>query len=257
MATLVQKMINGGSKCSASGKRYEQLVNNACHSLARLGSSTPLSTMDPSQLGGCTGRHDLQINWSGIKDVNVEVKKQTPDWVQTSIVPARRSPRLNNITWLCKARGPVSDIFDDILYGKPVYDRVPCFLADAENRRFIDWDNERASFPDVYVDCSDGSIAQAYRAKGVHYIQLYGFGLYHTGEDVCGFGVPKFECKQRLRVRCKRHGRRCKQSGRYVPSSVTAAFRPVFKSLKKSTVTMDDIASMERTGLLHLLQSLN
>ena len=268
----VAKVFAGGSKCSASGKRYEQVVNNACRLLARReaaagATAVPLSTMEPSELGGCTGKHDLQINWHGVRDVNVEVKKQTPDWVQTSIVPAampqagglRRSPRLNNLqeinslTWLSKARGPTSDIFDDLLYGKTVYNSVPSFLSDAGNRLFVDWEKERAAFPDVYIECDDDVIAKAYCAKGAHYIQLYGFGLYHTGRDVCGFGVPLFECKQRLRIRCKRHGRRCKQSGRYVPSSVTASFRPIYKTLKKSSMSLDNARSMAQAGILQLL----
>jgi hypothetical protein len=254
------KVFTAGARCSASGKKYEHLVNAVCVSLMPKGGSVALSTMEAEELGGCaSGRFDLQINWDGsLKNINVEIKRQTPDWVQASIVPAvglRRSPRLaagggeQVIAWHVKKASSCSHIFDSILAGKTLWKALPKFHYDGKKRCAADWEGERGRFPDMYIECDNDSVARAYRAKGVHYIQVHKFGLYHTGEDVCGFGVPMFSCSQRMRVRCKRHGRRCCESDNYVPSSITASLRPVFKTLRPSPLSLDDKASMLKTGM--------
>jgi hypothetical protein len=247
------KVFTGGSKCSASGKKYEKEVNAICRSVQAHGSAHPLSTMDDKDLGGCTSRFDLQLNWGGgARNVNVEIKRNTPDWVQTSIVPSttqRRSPRISIIQWRVKAASPFSHIFDGILAGKHVFDDVPSFACEGKNRNSADWEKERALFPDKYIECHDNCIADAYRVKGVEYIQVFGYGLYHTGNDSCNLGVPMFLCKQKLRIRCKRHGKRCKDTGKYVPSSITASLRPVLKTLQPSGLSLDNCDSLMNSGV--------
>lgn len=81
--------------------------------------------------------------------------------------------------------------------------QVPSFVKG--DRTQETWNKERAIFRDVYVDADNTTIADFYKKKGTHYIQIEGKGLYHTGEDPCGFGVPLFSCATRLRIRCKRH----------------------------------------------------
>jgi hypothetical protein len=81
--------------------------------------------------------------------------------------------------------------------------RIPSFVKG--DRTQETWNKERAIFRDVYVDADNTTIADFYKKKGTHYIQIEGKGLYHTGEDPCGFGVPLFSCATRLRIRCKRH----------------------------------------------------
>lgn len=81
--------------------------------------------------------------------------------------------------------------------------RVPSFLRG--DRTQETWDREAASFRDVYINADANAVANFYKEKGTHYIQIEGKGLYHTGEDPCNFGVPLFSCITRLRIRCKRH----------------------------------------------------
>jgi hypothetical protein len=131
------------------------------------------------------------------------------------------------------------DIIDEILSDVRVYDVQPPFIDDA-SMTYDDWVRVKHLYPDVYIPCPNDSIAKTYRAKGVHYIQLEHYGLYHTGDDVCDFGVPMFACSQRLRVRCKRHGSRCKVTGNHIPTSVTAALRPTIKTLTKSPISIED-----------------
>ena len=59
--------------------------------------------------------------------------------------------------------------------------------------------------PDDYLPVPNDTVARAYQAKGVDYIQI-GKGLYHTGRDVLGLGVPLFECEgTMLRTRVTKH----------------------------------------------------
>ncbi len=67
------------------------------------------------------------------------------------------------------------------------------------------WEKEKEFFRDQRIRCSPTAIAEYYKMKGSSYIQIQGMGLYHTGEDVCGWGVPLFQCPTQVRIRCKTH----------------------------------------------------
>jgi len=103
--------------------------------------------------------------------------------------------------------------------------RVPSFLKG--DRTQETWDKEAPSFRDVYVNAETTTVADFYKKKGTHYIQIEGKGLYHTGEDPCNFGVPLFTCATRLRIRCKRHHGS-------VPGTVMAALNYNKNTLPKS-----------------------
>jgi hypothetical protein len=47
--------------------------------------------------------------------------------------------------------------------------------------------------------------AKYYAAKGVHYIQIEGRGLYHTGSDPYNLSVPILSMSMQIRFRCKTH----------------------------------------------------
>jgi hypothetical protein len=47
--------------------------------------------------------------------------------------------------------------------------------------------------------------AKYYAAKGVHYIQIQGRGLYHTGFDPYNLGLPILAMVMQVRFRCKTH----------------------------------------------------
>lgn len=83
--------------------------------------------------------------------------------------------------------------------------RVPsCLTGD---RSVETWLAEKESFkaPDR-IPAPSSAIADYYKAKGTMYMQIEGRGLYHTGEDVLGWGVPKFEPSCEIRIRLKQHG---------------------------------------------------
>ena len=235
------KLGNRGASCSINGKQYERLINDVCAHCTSPHTGKPLSTSLSHLLGGCSERYDLQLNWKRDNDINIEIKRSTaPDWIQ-----ARLCMDAHTNQWCMKGTGSsvvARPIIDNILKNAHIYEKAPPFLSNDKNvsMTYDQWNMIKHNFPDVYISCPDDAIARAYQAKGVHYIQLEHHGLYHTGEDVCNFGVPLFACHQRLRIRCKRHGLRCKITGKYIPTSVTAAFRPIFKTLVKSPISMDN-----------------
>lgn len=77
------------------------------------------------------------------------------------------------------------------------------------------------------------TMAMYYKKTGVHYIQIEGYGLYHTGHDVLHLQVPFFTCEQRLRIRTSKH----KKKG--VPTDVVGDINYNKKTLSKSPITID------------------
>jgi hypothetical protein len=107
----------------------------------------------------------------------------------------------------------------------PFEGRIPSFKKCDLSRET--WEKEWNLFRDQHIRCSPTAIADYYRMKGSSYIQIQGMGLYHTGKDVCGWGVPLFKCPTRIRIRCKTH------KGN-VPTTVQAALNYHRDRLEKS-----------------------
>ena len=107
----------------------------------------------------------------------------------------------------------------------PFEGRIPSFKKGDLSRET--WEKEWDLFRDQHIRCSPTAIADYYRMKGSSYIQIQGMGLYHTGDDICGWGVPLFKCPTRIRIRCKTH------KGN-VPTTVQAALNYHRDRLEKS-----------------------
>lgn len=228
-----------GAKCVLQGKQYEQDVANVCKSMASMHLGMPMNSQTAQELGGCTAQQDLYLNFFGDKDIGVEVKRVTPDWMQMSIAPDASG------SWRSagKTKIPVESkaIFEKLLSANATTFPKPPFLE--RDITYDEWSKIKHSYKDIYASVPSSTIAKAYAAKGSHYIQLHGYGLYHTGENPCNFDVPYFECEQRMRIRCKRHGKK-DETGKHVPSSVMASLCPKLKTLPKSTYSLDDIKKM-------------
>jgi len=110
--------------------------------------------------------------------------------------------------------------------------KVPAFLRGDKTKDT--WLSEKMNFGTKYIPIEDRSIiSKYYKDKGSSYIQVQHKGLYHTGEDVLGLGVPLFEADTKWRVRCKQH------SGSSVPGSVMASHVFDRESLKKSNKNLE------------------
>ena len=236
-----------GAACSKSGKAYEALVARLCGRFKSPFMDVPFNTQSIDDLGGCTIIPDVMLNCKSIGDVKVEVKaKNVPDWIQCSIMPSEQHTH-----WKAKPRSyqpaSVIDMFEKELTAIRLFDGcIPSFLT-SKQPTHTQWKLESKLFSDVYHPIPSDQIAVAYRLRGVHYIQVKGHGLFHTGIDICNFGVPFLECSQRIRIRCKRHGKKCMLTGKNIPSSVMASFRPVLSTLHKSPYSLDDKSRMPDT----------
>jgi hypothetical protein len=93
------------------------------------------------------------------------------------------------------------------------------------------WEREKDSFPGLWLDMPNSVVSEYYRTKGADYIHVRGKGIYHTGIDPMGWGVPMFTPPCRLRIRAKQH------HGSSVPNDVQVCF--VFKSQALETSRYD------------------
>lgn len=115
-------------------------------------------------------------------------------------------------------------LFQDCIAHTELFNgHIPPFLQKS-GITFPEWDSVAELFRDENYHAPSSVISQFYKRKGNSYIQIRDYGLYHTGEDIAGFGVPEFKCPTFLRVRCKRHGKKCAITGKDIPSSVMTSF---------------------------------
>ena len=156
-----------------------------------------------SKGAGYTSGVDLHLG-----DVGIEVKGNSSEGGQESIRP---------VNGVLMFRGRT-------LWGG----RVPAFFHGNRDS----WKDEKEVFKDVRIPASRTAVARYYELKGAQYIQVRDKGLYHTGHDKRGLGVPLFEADTEWRIRCKQH------SGK-VPGSVMAVL--VFKrgTLQRSNRDLD------------------
>jgi len=126
-------------------------------------------------------------------------------------------------------------IHKDILGNRMLYDgSVLPWVAGV--RTMNEWNAVKHVFePDIYIDAPSTAIADYYQKKGSDYFQVKGKGLYHTGNDVLGLGVPLFEFPIRLRIRVTKH----KRKG--IPTDVTAALVYRRCQIKKSPYDLEGV----------------
>jgi hypothetical protein len=245
--TVTRKKNNSaarGSGCSKSGKEYEIKIARVCKKVISPHLDTPLNTQEEGSLGGCGADIDIKLNWKKEGDIGVEAKRPTPDWMQMKL-------KKDEGTWVGvkdpKIPAESKAIFEKIIDSANLFDgKTPTFLERSVTHN--EWKTikkETPEFKDVYIECSDSTIADLYKAKGCQYIQVDGKGLYHTGEDVCEFGVPLFKCEQRIRIRLKVHA--TKTAKGHASLSVTAAAQPVnLKKLESSPFSLDSAEKLPK-----------
>jgi len=236
--------LSKGHKCALSGKKYEQKVHAILRETTIDGS--PFNTQVEKELGCSTAGNDIECNYKSLKDLAIELKVWcTPDWMQCSI----RYDNVNN-KWVPAGKGRIPEecreMFKALINNIELYGgRIPPFLE--RQISYNDWIEIKSTSSDIwrdhYIDIPDTTISEMYRIKGCSYIQISGYGLYHTGEDICNFQVPKFEAPQQIRIRTKLH-RREKRNG-FCDMSVMCACQPKdIKKLQRSPFSLDTIAKL-------------
>jgi len=142
-----------------------------------------------------------------------------------------------------KSKNPIEceKMFNDLINGVDLYggDIPPFMEKNITDKEWKEIKRETKKWNDHYISISSDTIRKLYLAKNCKYIQISDYGLYHLGEDPCGFGVPIFEPEQRLRIRIKPHSTR---SDGTRSLSVTAACQPKnINKLQPSKYSLDDI----------------
>jgi hypothetical protein len=226
-----------GSRCSVEGNRYEKIVHSIVKCCQINGKQ--FNSQNESELGGSNSNNDIECNFIGTNDVPIEIKKKnTPDWMQCSL-------KYNGEKWVTSLKNKIpdnsKDIFSELISGITLFNgHIPAFMQkDITYEEWIKIKRENPYFNDMYIGCLDNTIKRLYREKGCYYIQISEKGLYHLGEDICGFNVPEFTCEQQLRVRTKIHTK--KNSKGFCKLSVMLACQPKnIKNLVKSQYSLDN-----------------
>ena len=228
--------------CSIEGNKYENIVCNVVKQCI-----TPENTilLHSEVLGGSSSRYDIICKWNE-EIIPMEIKKKNaPDWTQCSL-------KYIDGLWKSSPKSKIPknarEIFDALIPQDLYGNVLPPFVERKITHE--EWLLIKTPFKDVYVDVPSDTIRNLYKSKGCYYIQISEYGLYHLGEDICDFGVPIFDCEQRIRIRTKIHRKKNKQG--YCDLSIMAACQPKkINDIEISNYSLDDI---ERIPInLHLL----
>ena len=226
-----------GRMCSVNGGLYERQVHRVVRDCEIDGRR--FNTQTEEELGGSSAKNDIECNFIENNDIGIEVKKPTPDWMQCSI---KRNTELNR--WEPSKRGKIpeesSKLFGELLNSVNLYNgKIPPFMERRMTKEEWSLEKEETNeWDDDYVDIPEDTIQKLYSMKGCQYIQISEYGLYHLGDDICGFGVPEFRTEQRMRIRIKPHG--CRADGSRSLSVIAACQPKDIKSLTKSQYSLDD-----------------
>ena len=248
----IKCMLVKGSLCSKSGSDYEKQIYKVVNKCTIEGN--PFNTQKEDELAGSSSKNDIECNFVSEKDLGIEAKKyNTPDWMQCSI-------KYNNViqSWegseKCKIPIKSREIFNKLINNINLYDGdIPPFME--KNITHDEWlkiKKETNKWDDKYIDIPSDTISILYLAKGCNYIQISdGYGLYYLENDICGFGVPRFDIEQQLRIRTKIHSRKNKKG--FCKLSVTVSCQPKnIKNLIPSKYSLDDIDKLP-TNLIYEL----
>lgn len=177
-----------GGAAASSGFNYERAVHARLQTLAWNGEPVRLS--DPA--GANKHAHDITVLNSGLTlEAKTKGASEGGGCTMALVDGAFQLPSQSVLRSFLPS--------DLVLWGG----KVPsCLTGDKSEAT---WLAEKGTFKGVYVPASPSAVADYYRAKGTMYMQIEGKGLYHTGEDVLGWGVPKFEPECRVRIRMKQH----------------------------------------------------
>lgn len=240
-------MISRGAAASVSGKLYELKIHSILKKckLNDINSITYFNTQDENQLGGCSSNNDIECNMSSDKDVSIEVKKlRTPDWMQCCLKYDSKS-----LSWIPSEKNKIPDeskkIFQGLVSNTLLFNGniPPFFERNITHDEWLEIKKNSSNFNDQYIDCPNDTIKNLYSKKGCSYIQISSKGLYHLGNDICGFNVPEFICEQKLRVRTKIHKR--KNSKGFCKLSVMISCLPKnINMLSNSTFSLDETSKL-------------
>ena len=218
------KMKHAGGKAASSGKANER---EFCDQLRRLRyHGEAIGVADPA--GTNKSAHDTVLTFPGKRPIALELKESKAAEGGGSNLPYRDG----------RYDLPKNPILREYYPAgfQPWDGRAPsCFKGDRSPET---WKREKASFPGIYMEVENTAVSRYYRAKGTDYIHIRGKGIYHTGEDPMGWGVPMFTPPCRIRIRAKQH------HGTPVPQDVQVCLNFRSQDLEKSPYDFMDLARL-------------
>lgn len=167
---------------------------------------------------------DIPTTWKGIP-VGWEAKRAN------AFEAGSRKMVLDNGRLVVHEEGLVKNLLGQIQVFRG---EIPRFLTE----RVTEWSSEEnARFRDETYPIDPNAAAEYYAAKDTHYIVVEGKGVYHTGVDILGLGVPKFVCTMELRVRTSKHRKRL-PNGTRVPTDVVVDLNYTRQTLPSTPVCL-------------------
>lgn len=243
--TKEEELKKRGDACAEAGLSYELQVFNIVSHCYEKKTNLIFNTQLTDDIEYLSKDYDLVCQYkikNNIEEIPIELKKyRTPDWGQCNLqfnTTETRWEVSERSTLSNSLRSKVNNILKDV---EIFENKEPIFfqkrITPEEWIEIKKQDSEK--WNDVYINIPFNYIDEYYTDKGNYYIQISdGYGLYHFSEgDICGFGVPKFECPQKLRIRVKKVRVR---SG-FIKLVVAASVSPVnyCEGLVKSPYTLD------------------
>lgn len=209
-----------GRNCFKSGKSYQEKIVEKLRSIFIYD-----KLYDIEEVTGAKSGPDITIKGRIEGNIGIEVKRKGAfEGGSSKMVYDHQNKKLTFLD---------NTLHKEMLNNKIIYDgkNLPWY----EGQKTKDhYKNVQHIFnKEIRIELPDTSMANYYKASGVHYIQVEGYGLYHTGEDILDFGVPYFECQQSLRIRSSKH----KKNG--IPTDVVGDINYDKKTLKKSDYDLE------------------
>jgi hypothetical protein len=204
--------VSHGKNCFSSGKAYQHHIYETLSKMSTNGHPHQVEEVDGAKSGP-----DIVLR---IKDQCIGLEVKNKGGFEGG--SAKMTYRGNRLLFA------EDTIHHQLLGDQIVYDgkNLPYY----EGKMSVsDYDVVKHIFDrEISKDVPDDTMAKYYKNTGVHYIQIEGYGIYHTGYDVLQLQVPFFTCEQRLRIRTSKH----KKNG--VPTDVVGDINYNKKTLSKS-----------------------
>lgn len=226
MNTVVRKSRGGAS--FKQGYAYEKAINALLKTLSY--NNVPIQVKDSAGAthgadNECSVQRTSPDGTTFTQSFGIEVKNKGA--FEGGCAKLVKTPHGMSIQDDCIQRHILGD---QILYDGEI---LPWYLG---KKTLEDWKAVEAIFkPEIKLPTSRDAVADYYRGKGSHYIQLEGKGLYHTGQDILGFGVPKFEATTVLRIRSTKHMKKG------ISTDITAALSFERASLPNTPYSLDGV----------------
>lgn len=214
-----------GKTSFKNGKRYQ---TNICDRLNHITIDGTLGVA--TEVKGADSGPDISYK---IKDIIVGVEVKNKGGFEGGSSKMEYSEELKTLHF------PHSKLHQRYLGGKTIYGgrNLPWYKGERTQQSY----NSVSHVFDVEIriELPETAMSEYYNNSGVHYIQIEGYGLYHTGNDILKLGVPFFKCEQRMRIRTSKH-KKPLASGASIPSDVVGDINYIKKTLIRSEYDLND-----------------